>query len=259
MSSRSLPRPLSEDEAMLLEESESMLTMGGFNPYVTPTLNSQPEIVNNIQTLPLETEIIGKAVEIYYQTMAERVSRRKKDEHIVKSFKGIKKARMIFYCVFRAYLEMGYPVDPCYAAEIVRLPMNEIDQALNEFIPPGILLIEPEKMVRFYIDRINKLSVPLNIEYNSEAVIAGTQKVLQECRSTNTGREWIQNTTAKSVAIAALYFYLNDIQGYSLDQGIIERACYLSWACIRRHHEQIAKYYNYSQEDEEELKVRWTF
>lgn len=249
--------------SLVLETSGNVLTMSGFSPYTTPTPTTQPEIISTIQNLPIELEVTNKAIEIYYETTnISKFKNRKKtigNRSSVRSYKGIRRTRLLFYCVFKAYEVVGFPVDPCYVAEIVRLPINEIDQAIGEYAPSGIFLIEPEKMIRFYIARINESLSSSNIHYNEDIVIAGTRKVLAECRSTNIGKEWIQNTTAKSVAIAALYFYMNDIRGISINQTIIEKACYLSWACIRRHHEQVAKYYNCSQTDHKQPELSWSY
>jgi len=243
------------DTSSLVLEAGNVLSMSGFSPYTTSISTTQPEIITNIQNLPIETEIISKAIEIYYQTIVKK----NPNDRIVKSFKGTRKIRLLFYCVFAAYHAVDYSVDPCYVAEIVKLPANEIDQAINDYVPPGVMLIEPEKMMRFYIARINRLLASTNIHYNEDVIVAGTQNILKVCRSTAVGREWIQNTTAKSVAIAALYFYMNDTRGFGINQAIIERACYLSWACIRRHYEQVAKYYNCTQRDHKQREITWDF
>lgn len=243
--------------SMTLETSGNVLSLTGFSPYTTPTLNARPEIINEIQNFPIEIEVTSKAIEIYYETVNK--NKNSSNRPIMRSYKETRKARLIFYCIFIAYRDVGYPVDPCYVAEVVNLPINKINRAISEYAPPGTILIEPEKMIRFYIVRINQLLSTTNIHYNEDLVIAGAQKVLSECKSTDIGKEWIQNTTAKSVAIASLYFYMNDIRGIRINQNIIEKACYLSWACIRRHHEQVAKYYNCSQKDYQQPAVSWNF
>lgn len=199
---------------------------------------SQPEIVNALHQIQVETEVVTKAIEIFYRIHGVRTGR-------TKAVKGSRKIRLIFYCVFMAYNELNSPVDPSYAADLISLPRNEIEQAFNEYSPTGPMIIEPEKMIPFYINRINLLNVD-GTSFDIGVVNHEVCRVIKTCRGTKAGQEWIQNTAAKIVAIVALYFYLSDIRGLEIGQNIrlFERACYLSWACIRRYHEQIVKYYN---------------
>lgn len=242
--------PVSDFQRFDLIEASDPLFMGGYSVYGSLSSTAQPEIVNALQQLPIETEVVMKAIEVFYQIgtnlgdkgspgMVRYTPR-------TKSVKGSRKFRCMFYCVFMAYKELEYPVDPAYAAEIVGLPRNEIEQAFTEYCPSGPMLMEPEKLLRFYIKRINILLSPLGIEYNIEVLDREARKVIEVCRSTEVGREWIKNTAGKIVSIVALYFYMNDIKGLEIAQNIpiFEQACYLSWACIRRYHEQIVKYYN---------------
>lgn len=239
-----------------IERSSNTIVMSGYNAYSTLTSTTQPEIVTTIQQLQIEVEVIAKAIEIFYRIHSMKINDNRGNSVEVsrrnKSVKGSRKVRLIFYCVFMAYNELGCPVDPAYAADIVKLPRKEIEQALSEYAPPGNTLIQPEKMVMFYIKGINFLVSPLGISYNAEAVDREVRRVIEVCRTTPAGREWIQNTAAKIVAIAALYFYMNDIKGFETahNVSIFEQACYLSWACIRRYHEQIAKYYNSDTTDQ---------
>lgn len=239
-----------------IERSSNVIVMSGYNAYSTLTTTTQPEIVSTIQQLQIETEVITKAIEIFYRINSMKINDNLGNSVEVsrrnKSVKGSRKIRLIFYCVFMAYSELGVPVDPAYAADIVRLPRKEIEQSLSEYAPPGTTLIEPEKMIIFYIKGINLLVAPTGINYNVEIIEREVRRVIEVCRSTPAGKEWIQNTAAKLVAIAALYFYMNDIKGFETarDVNIFEQACYLSWACIRRYHEQITKYYNYDTNDQ---------
>lgn len=242
--------PLSDFQRFDLIESIDPLLMGGYSVYGSLSATAQPEVVNALQQLQIETEVVAKAIEIFYRigtTPAEKGSSTAvRYTPRTKSVKGSRKFRCMFYCVFMAYKELGYPVDPAYAAEIVKLPRNEIEQAFTEYCPPGPMLIEPERLLRFYIKRINHLLSPYGIEYNTDVLEREAIKVIDVCRSSEAGREWIQNTAAKIVSIVALYFYMNDIKGFEIAQNIpiFEQACYLSWACIRRYHEQIVRYYN---------------
>jgi hypothetical protein len=243
-----------------IESSSNTIVMSGYNPCATIVNNSQPEIVTTIRQLQIEVEIISKAMEIFYQINSMKIN----DEFYkrAKSVKGSRKIRLIFYCVFMAYNELECPVDPAYVADIVKLPRKEMEQALGEYAPSGNTIIEPEKMIVFYIRRINAIVASLGVEYDEIVVDRDVRRIINVCRITPIGKEWVQNTAAKHVAIAALYFYMTDIKGFDMifkNISIFEKACYLSWACIRRYHDQIAKYYNSDISDQEAVKPQMFF
>lgn len=239
---------LDKNHHAMADTPSNQLVMGGYNPFSSVTTVTQPEIVNTIQQLPLENEVILSAIEVFYE-----IGIRGKQEYAprTKSVKGSRKIKCIFYCIFMAYNKLGFPVDPSYAADIIGLPRNEIEQAFNEYSPSGAMLIKPEQLLRFYIMRINTIVACHCIQYDVDTLEYQAKRIIQVCRSTVAGKEWIENTAAKIVAIVSLYFYMNDIRGFEIGQNIqiFEQACYLSWACIRRYHEQITKYYNADQED----------
>lgn len=224
------------------------LVMSGYSPYGTITSTTQPEIVNTIQQLPLENEVILKAIEVFYE-----IGIRGNQEYAprTKSVKGSRKTKCIFYCIFMAYKNLGCPVDPSYAADAIGLPRNEIEQAFNEYSPSGAMLIKPEELLRFYILRINTIVSYHGIKFDVDTLESQAKRIITICRSTVAGKEWVDNTAAKIVAIVSLYFYMNDIRGSEIGRNIqiFEHACYLSWACIRRYHEQITKYYNAEKND----------
>jgi hypothetical protein len=238
------PTSYSENSSELYRlESKEKLVMNGYSPFGTLSTTAQPEIVNAIQQLPLENEVVSKAIEVFYE-----IGIRENHGYAprTKSVKGSRKIKCIFYCIFMAYNQLECPVDPSYAADLIGLPRNEIEQAFNEYSPSGAMLIKPEQLLRFYIQRINNLVSKYGIQYNLEALEKESKRIIDVCRSTTAGKEWVENTAAKIVAIVSLYFYLNDIRGLEIGQNIqiFEHACYLSWACIRRYHEQITRYYN---------------
>ena len=252
--------PCSSVDTGEIESSSNTIVMSGYNPCATIVNNSQPEIINTIQQLQVEVEVISKAIEIFY-----RINSMKINDEIYKrskSVKGSRKVRLIFYCVFMAYYELECPVDPAHVADIVKLPRKEMEQALGEYAPAGTTIIEPEKMIVFYIRRINAIVASLGIKYDEVVVDRDVRRIIGVCKITPIGKEWVQNTAAKHVAIAALYFYMTDIKGFdtiSKNTSIFENACYLSWACIRRYHDQIAKYYNSDITDQAAVKPQMFF
>jgi len=237
-----------EFEQDFTNESKPKMVMNGYSPFGTVSAQTQPEIVNSIRQLNLEHEVISKAIEVFYEIGIRGTSNYMPR---TKSVKGSRKFKCMFYCVFMAYNKLGFPVDPSYAADLIGLPRNEIDQSFNEYSPSGAMMINPESLLPFYIQRINTLVASCGVQYNFEVLERESRKIIEICRSTSSGKEWVQNTAARVVAIVALYFYLNDIRNLEIGQSIqiFEQACYLSWACIRRYHEQITKHYNADQND----------
>jgi len=253
-------KPCSYVDTGEIESSSNTITMSGYNPCATIVNNSQPEIVTTIRQLQIEVEIISKAIENFYSINSMKIN----DEIYkrVKSVKGSRKIRLIFYCVFMAYNELECPVDPAYVADIVKMPRKEMEQALGEYSPSGTTIIEPEKMIVFYIRRINAMFASLGIKYDEVVVDRDVRRIIEVCKITPIGKEWVQNTAAKHVAIAAIYFYMTDIKGFDMiakNINIFEKACYLSWACIRRYHDQIAKYYNSDVTDQTVIKPQMFF
>jgi hypothetical protein len=261
--SRSHTNPQCVDE---IEKSSNTIVMGSYNAYSTVVSTTQPEIVTAIQQLQeqkIEIEIISKAIDIYYRLNSIKINDNQGNSVEVfrknKSVKGSRKIRLIFYCIFMAYNELGIPVDPTYVADIVKLPRKETEQALAEYSPSGTTIIEPEKMIMFYIRRINMIVSQLGITYNEEIVNQDVKRIIEVCKTTPIGKEWIENTAAKHVAVAALYFYMNDIKGIDIISKnicIFESACYSSWACIRRYHGLIAGYYNSDVSDQKIVRPK---
>ena len=145
---------LSAPEIELYIDSGQELISSGYSPYITHTSTTCPEMVTKFRLLNIEHEVIDKAIEIYYQTINTQRSTRRANTGTrtsVKSYKGSRKLRLMFYCVFTAYIESGYPVDPCYVAVLINMPSNEIDSAINDYSPSGVMLIRPDDLVKFYI------------------------------------------------------------------------------------------------------------
>lgn len=226
-----------DDDQFTLERDDDQISLTGYNIHGSTVQIVQPEIINALQTLPIAPEVISRACAIFYRTNIDSK---------LKSIKGSRKTRRMFYCILIAYNELDYPVDPSYAADIVGLERTDIEQAMNECSPSEVILIEPTKMLKFYIHRFNALLSQIGIRYDPNIVIQDVTNVINICRGTPSGYEWVQNTAAKIVAITSLYFYLTDIKCFDISKNmqLFEQACYLSWACIRRYYEQIIKYYN---------------
>ena len=225
--------------ASMESDDEEKISLTGYNVYGSAVTVAVPEIVLALQALNVEPQVASKACEIFHRSNADLR---------LKSIKGSRKTRRMFFCVLLAYKELNFPVDPSYAADIVGLARTDIERAMNECAHSEVVLMEPISMLAFYIHRLNALSSVVGICYDVNTMISEITKVINTCKETVGGKEWVDNTAGKIVAITSIYFYLNDIKCYDVNMAIFEEACYLSWACIRRYHEQIIKYYNSEQQ-----------
>lgn len=235
------------------------ISLGGYSQYGTLVTNVQPEIVQEIQSLPFEVEVIKNAVDTYYDIVREKymVTKAKTSDKKCKTIKGNKKKRLIFFCIFWAYIKLERPVDPCYIALIMGMNPKKTEEAITENLGPGVILIDPVKMVPFYINRINSLVGEEGLNFDVENLTEGVTSVINTCRSTKQGEEWMMGQSAKIIAITAIYFYITDIKGINITKSIplFEKISHLSWACVRRYYDQIVKYYNKENKshDEEEI------
>lgn len=200
-----------------------------------PSAIHQPEVVNTIQQLPIANRVILKAVELFHDIRGRATT---------KSVKGTRKRKCVFYCVFMAYRDLGHPMDVDLCADMAGLEPKHIDQAFNEFSPPGALTIDPESYVGYYIRLFNTILVDMSLDVDALAKMV--RHVITVCRQTTAGNEWIGNNTSKTVVNAAIYFALSDVLGVSISGHVrmFEDASRLSWACICRYHDTIRHYYN---------------
>jgi len=239
MARKSLSAPLSPvDEDQIASDPDGVhIALTGYSPYGISLPVTQPEIIRSLQALQIEPDVISRGCAVFY---------RLNNDSKIKSIKGRRKQRMMFFCLLIAYNELDYPVDPCYAADLVTLPRTEIEKTMNECSPSEMIVFDPIKMIKFYMHRFNILLSTTGVQYDSVTVIKEVTEVIEVCKKTQSGREWIQNTAAKIVAVTALYFYLNDIKNFDISKHskFFEEACYLSSACIRRYHPEIIRYYN---------------
>jgi transcription initiation factor TFIIIB Brf1 subunit/transcription initiation factor TFIIB len=226
---------------------ENDLDGGSYNRYGNIVITKRPDIIENILNLPIEQEVKSRAQEIYYRL-----------HDVNKNVKSRQKLQLIFYCIWMAYLELDCPQDTYPLADMIALPRKNIDKALSKFLEVGIVIIEPERMIKYYIRRIN--SFLIDAKFNEDLVTENVIEILKRVRRTEAGNEWVDNTPVKIVAVVSIYFYLNDIKRSKLieNTSLIEKTCYLSWACIRRYHEVLERYYN-SEPDTQEEKITIPF
>lgn len=206
---------------------------------------TRPEIVNSLMSLKekFDHSLIKQAIEIYYE-LSHKVN--------TKSIKKSRKMCLIFYCLFMALDRSGMTTDPVHLAELVGLPRNKIERSFSEFSASGIYFISPMSLVTFYVERYNALlqGAGMMLKLNEAYVIKGVEEVIERCRESRAGREWMDNTSSKVVAIACIHFYLTEFKGLEIEKDtFFSEACYLSLPCIKRYHEFISKYYNMGKEE----------
>ena len=313
--------------------TECSLSVSGYSAYGTASTQAPPQIVITIQQMAgLENEVKMEAINLYYQ-MRERLSLGGSSGAggaKVKSVKGKRQLKIIFYCIFIAYAKLGNYVDAQHVCKLIGMDPSEVRGALTDYTPPGVTSIDPEKCVKYYIQRLNALlrekaqnfrigpgapaplgtpTTPSSIQtpntlrtqsqqdqyrvpqsprsgevypiyqmnqqsvpqsprsvgesergapqrgsvgsgwapqYDVEEVVRGVGVVLGVCRKSEAGSLWISNTGSKTVAVAALYFYLNDIRstGICKHSEVFGLACYMSFAGIRKYHKAITEHYN---------------
>jgi len=215
------------------------LSNTGYNPNATCVQVQIPEIINSILKLPIETEVINRAVAIYHRINEDSNFSRNRP----KTIKGTKKDQLIFLCVFRAYYELDRAIDIVHAANLTGLSKNLVNQAIDMYP----MKFEPEKFVEFYINRFNQILEAHGSEIQiQKRVIPEVIQIIQICRETRPGLEGIQDMPSKGVAVSSLYFYLSNIVNIMKQEynSYFTEACYISWAAVRKYYEQINEYYN---------------
>lgn len=230
----------SEDEWSLLDSGDVLSIPDSFSSKDNYS-SSKPEIINTFSSLQglFDPPVVRKAIEIYYE-LNHQIN--------TKSIKGTRKACLVFYCFFVALDRLGETSDPCYVADLVNLPRNKIERAFAEFSPSGLNIYNPLSLVKFYIKRYNEAlkSAALGFQIDQRCVEKGVVEIIERCRESRMGREWIENSSAKIVAIASIHFYLEEIKGMDMNttNDLFVDACYLSLPCIKRYHDSVSKYYN---------------
>lgn len=201
---------------------------------------SEPQIVKDIRDLELNEEIKENAIRIYYDVMESGVMGR------TKSVKEGRKYRMIFYCISEAYSQNGEMIEPKYLGRILGLKESFIDKAMMDHIGGGIKIYDPINILKFYAERLNEEydADGMKLKFNSESIIEGAREVIERCRETDAGSEWLNNNAVKCVGIAALAFYVNDIMGSNVERKYFERIATLPWSCIKNSINKVIMFYN---------------
>lgn len=206
-----------------------------------PTSGHQvPEIINSINKLEIDTNIKNHAINCYNELASERVDCK------TKSVKGVNKASLVFYCVYIGFIKAENIVDPYYVAELIPLSSRKVNKALNRYIKPGCTMVQPEELLTFYINNINKYFGPIGFSFDFATFHKDVIELINTCRNTVDGKNWIAETSSRIICITAIYFYLNDVKGFPVNkhEKVFTKAVYSSKACIKKYHIQFTNYYN---------------
>lgn len=235
---------------------EQRLSIGGYNQCVSMILlNVIPQIVILLQNRQdIADEIKTEAIQVYYQ-----ISQLRPDCKL-KSVKGKRQLKIIFYCLFNAYINVDCYIDPIELAEKLNMKKTDINKSLSSYTPRGSTIIPPEKCIKYYLYRLNELLKQNNLkEYSIDECVEGTITIIKLCRNSKLGHEWITDIASKTAAIICLYFYLNDIvcEGICKHTDLYGKACFVSFAGIRKNYEIVSKlchsYYGKDTKSEDKI------
>lgn len=231
------------------EYQDQKISTGSFSKFSSIiTVNIIPQTVLAIQQLPnIADEIKTEAIQVYYQISQFR------PECKLKSVKGKKQLKIIFYCIFNAHINLDCYIDPIGLSYLLKLKKTVINKALSSYTPRGVTIIPPEKCISYYLHRLNELLKEKKLkEYPIEECVDGTIIIIQLCKNSQLGDDWITDVASKTVAIICLYFYLNDIvnEGISKYTELYGRACFVSFAGIRKYYDIVRNLCNSYYETE---------
>lgn len=250
------------------EELARPLVITGYSPNRCGISQAVPEVVNHIRKWDrfIPQEIINKAVDNYYE-LNQLYHATKNNVYDIspktKSVKGTRQQKLIFYCIFKAYDDLGQTVDPYYIANLIDMNPLDTTQAFTECCPNGNFWIDPKKFVKFYLIRIQEILDDMGkcIKIDQEKIYKEVEEIINQCHSTQYGDNTLNNTPSGKIAIVAIYFYLTKFSNIPAlnDISIFEEAGYLSGACIRSYLEIIEKCYNSRDEimPNKQISVYW--
>ena len=224
---------------------ETVFTENDYNRFITPVSVHEPEGIIQLKKLSIIPEDVRtKAIEIYYE-LEEKMLNIKSMLGANKKPKGMKqnkRLRRLFVCIFRAYNELGHPVDQCYLAEKLGLPKSKIDTAFSE--NQSYMIINPILLTRFYAKQLEE-AVP-SIQIDIDQLLEEIQRIYDMCIKSEKGQSTIENNSAKTIAVGLLYFYLQTKDMDHLFKPFVEKAWDLSLTCIRRYADIISTLFNES-------------
>lgn len=223
--------------------AETRLANNSYTHYNGTNFSQLPEIINSIHKLEIDPNIKSSACLIYENLLKTRLDCR------TKFVKGKHKLILLFYCIYMGFIKNGSTVDPYYVAELVSLPSNLVNKALNSYSDPGCTLYVPEDGLSFYVQNINKHLSKHGITFDNKIFLRDTIEILRICRLTKEGNTWVNETSVRLVCLSTIFFYLIDMKGFSIEryEKDFEKALYTTKTSIKKHYQALIKYYNKSE------------
>lgn len=198
------------------------------------------EIILAINRLDLDPSIKNLACQTFTGLSAKRIDCK------TKSVKGVHKLSLVFYCVYMGYINSKNIVDPYYVGQSFELTKAQVDAALNSYSNYGCTIFKPEDALMFYIKNLNERLNNNGLTLDIDAFHADTLDIIQKCRMTRKGNDWIDQNSSRIICLTVIYFYLSDIKNLQMNKYVddFEKACFTTKACIIRYYPILANYYN---------------
>ncbi|MHB1910308.1 MAG: hypothetical protein ACYCQJ_15730 [Nitrososphaerales archaeon] len=207
-----------------------------YNPYGSSQATTEPEGIRELKALTqFSNQIVSEAISVY------RDLDRQDEFGRQKALKKDKRLRRIFICLYMAYNRLGFPVDPKYLIQQLGYGVKcNFDKAVNE--NNLNLIIDPVRLAEFYLKRLVTVS---NYNLDIPLILQEVSTLLEECRGSEIGRDYIDNTPAKVISIGAICYVLTYIHDeYDKFKLKLATAWYLSPSCVRKYRDKISEIYN---------------
>lgn len=201
--------------------------------------------------LNIERAVTSLALQKYYELLKLLDQKSKKHNNI--KVKNNKKRIRLFVCLFSAYNDLGYPVDPRYIFEKMNMDQKfSVIKAFNE--NPLPIYINPEKYFSFYVDNLNRYLENNQLLLEREKIISESITFCRECMKVRSGRDYIENAMSKAVCIGILYYYLVVHSLVPRCRPYICKAWYVAKTTYINYYKAILNVYNSEEMGDVEYK-----
>lgn len=186
-----------------------------------PSKNLNFTIMNELEKLNIPEDIKIIAEKIYH-TLKYHIRR------------GKKRRKMIFYCIYNAFLEYGIVYDPYILADLIGLESNEVQKCFSMFITDNYKPIKRRFHPKDFFPHYCKV---FNID-NSH--IPKLEKICDDVISKD--KELLENFP-QSVAASVMYYYLF-INGITINKNEFSRRLKRSETFVTKLYEKISSLHN---------------
>jgi transcription initiation factor TFIIIB Brf1 subunit/transcription initiation factor TFIIB len=182
--------------------------------------HSDRSITKDLETLSIPEDIKHKAVEIFLKLNAM-------------TKRGNKRKQLIFFCIYNAYNELGYPQDPRSIAKIAGIKNNEMTKALSSFSEAQTGYRPPDMVVTAKV-YLPKYCESLNLSEE-------TQRGVMEFADTILAKDPnLQENFPQKVAAGILLYYLT-IHGINVNKKDYAKIFDLSEVTVTNMYKYVAK------------------